>query len=227
MAFKVLLVFPVLLVLRAPLERTVTREKLVDLDRKEAKETRVNLVHLAQVVFRVWSELLVQLAVTARLDQEDSRACLAKKETKDPEDSPVYQDPSGCRVCQAPPVRRERTETWGRWVHQVLLVQEALRVPAEPVVHKALLVALVQWEELVRREKPVRLATRDHLESLVSEAPEERPVRREKPAHLELPDPPVAADPLEMTVPRVTLVLSASQETLVPLVSLVLLVLMV
>lgn len=39
---KVLLVSLVRLVLRAPLERTVTREKSADLARKEAKETRVN-----------------------------------------------------------------------------------------------------------------------------------------------------------------------------------------
>lgn len=53
MAFKVLLVFLVQLVLRVPQEKTVTREKLADLDRREAKETRVNLDHQAQVVFRV------------------------------------------------------------------------------------------------------------------------------------------------------------------------------
>lgn len=227
MAFKVLLVFLVPLVLRVPLERTVTREKLADLDRREAKETRVNLVHQAQAVFRVWSELLVQLAVMESLDQEDSRVCLARKETKDPEDSPVCQDPSDCRVCQALPVRRERMETSERWVHLVLLAPEVLRVTAEPAVHKVLPVALVEWEVLVRREKLVRLATRDHMESLVSQAPEERLARREKPAHPELLDPPVVADPLEMTVPRVTLVLSASQETLVPPVSPVLLALTV
>lgn len=227
MAFKVMLVFLVLPVLRVPLERTVTREKLADPDRREAKETTGNLVHQAQAVFRVWSELLVQLAVMVSLDQEDSRVCLDRKETREPEDSPVYQDPSDSRDCPALLVRRERMETLEQWVHMVLLAPEALRVQAEPMVLKVLLVVLVQWEVLVRREKAVKLATQDHMESLVSEDPEENLVRREKLAHLELLDPPVPADPLEMTVPRVTLVLSASQETLVPLESLVLLVLTV
>ena len=227
MAFKVPLVFPAQVVLKVPLERTVTREKLVDLDRREAKETRENWVHQVQVVFRVWSELLVRLAATASLDREDSRVCLARKETKDLEDSQVYQDQSGCRVCPALPVRRERMETSERWVHLVLQAPEVLKVPAEPMVHKVLPVVSVQWEVSVRREKPERLETQDHLESLVLGAPEERPVRRENLALQELLDPPVPADPLEMMVPRVTLVLSDSQETQVPLVSLVLLVLTV
>lgn len=110
MAFKVLLVFLVRPVLRVPLERMVTREKLVDLARREAKETRVNLVHQVQAVSRVWLELLVQLAVMVSLDQEVSRVCLARKEMKDPEVSLVYQDPLDCRVCLALQVRRGRME---------------------------------------------------------------------------------------------------------------------
>lgn len=51
-AFKVQSVFLVLLDPRDPLERTVTREKSVDRDRREAKETRANLVHQVQAVFR-------------------------------------------------------------------------------------------------------------------------------------------------------------------------------
>lgn len=141
MAFKVQWVFLVQLVHRVPLERTVTREKLADLDRREAKETRVNSVHQAQVVCRVWLELLVQLAAMARPGQEDSRVCLARKVTKDPEGSRVCQDPSDCRVCPALLARRERTETSGRWVHLVLLAPEVHRVPAEPMVHKVLLEA--------------------------------------------------------------------------------------
>lgn len=227
MASKVLLVFLVLQVLRVPQERTETREKLVDLDRRAAKETTVNLVHQAQVVFRVWSELLVQLAPMASPVREDSRVCSARKETKDPEDSPVYRDPLVCKGCPVLLVRRERTEMWDRWVHMVLLAPEVLRVQAEPVVLKVLLVVSVQWAVLVRREKMVKLATQDHPESLVSEDPEERLGRREKPAHLELLDPLVPADPLETTVPRATPVLLASQETMVPLESLVRLVLTV
>lgn len=227
MEFKVPLVFLVQLVLRVPLERTVTREKSADLDRRGAKETRVNLVHQVQVVFRVLLVLLVQLAAMVNLDLEDSRVCLARKETKDHEDSLDYQDPSDCRVCPAPLVRKERMEMLEQWVHLVLLAPEVLRVLAELMVHKVLLVALVQWEVLVRREKLVKLATQDHLESLVSEAPKERLERRERLALPELLDLLEAEGPLEMTVPRVTLALLASQEIRVPLVSLALLVLMV
>lgn len=36
-------------------------------------------------------------AVMVSLDQEDSRACLARKEMKGQEVSPGYQDPSDCR----------------------------------------------------------------------------------------------------------------------------------
>lgn len=172
-------------------------------------------------------ELLVQRAVMVSLDPEDSRVCLDRKETKDLEDSPVFLDPLGCRGCLDLLVRKERMETSEQWVHLVLLVPEVLKVLVEPVEPKVLLVVSVQWEVSVRREKLERLATQDRLESLVSEAPEERLVRREKPAHQGLLDHPAVADPLEMTVPRVTLVLLASQEILAHLVSLVLLALMV
>lgn len=227
MAFRVLLVFLVPPALRGPPERTVTREKLVDPDRREAKETTVNWVHQAQPVFRVCSELLVQLAAMVSLDPGDSRVCSARKETKDPEDSPVFQDPSDCRVCPALLVRRERTETLEQWVHMVLLAPEVLRAPAEPMVLKVLPVVSVQWEVLVRREKTVNLATQDQLESLVSEVSVERMERRENPAPPELLDQPVPAGPLETTAPRATPVLSDSQETPVPLERPVLLVLTV
>lgn len=171
--------------------------------------------------------LLVQLARTERLDRGDSRACLARRETKVPGDSPASQDPSDCRVCLDPPARRERTETSEPWVHLVLLDPEVLRVLAAPAVHKVHQGVLVQREQSVRREKMVKLETRVQVESLVFQASEARRVRREILAHLELLDPPVPEDPLEMTVQRVTLVPSASRETQVHLVSLVLLVLMV
>ncbi|CAG5896467.1 unnamed protein product [Menidia menidia] len=219
------------------LEKRGHLEKLADLDRREAKETRVNLVPQAQVVSRVWLALPVQLAAMVSQGQEDSRVCSARKEMKDPEDSRGYLDPSDCRqvltksvankVCQALLVRKERMEMWEQWVHLVLPAPEVLRVPAELMVHKVLLEVSVQWGVLVRREKTVKLATQDHLESLALEAFEERLVKREKLAPPELLDHPVAEDHLEMMVQRVTLVLLDSQETLVPLVSLVLLVLQV
>lgn len=200
---------------------------MVDLDRREARETRVNWVHLAQLVSRVWLELPVQLAAMVNRGQEDSRACLARKEMKDPEDFQGCQDPSDCRACPALLVRRERMEMSDQWVHQVLQVPEVHRAPAELMVHKVPLVALVQWEVLVRREKLVRLVTQDHQENLAFKALEVRLVRREKLAHPVLLDPLVAEDPPEMTVPRETLDLLASRETQDPLESLVLGVLMV
>lgn len=227
MAFRVPSVFLVQPVLRAPPERMEIREKSADPDRKEAKETRVNWVHQAQAVFRVSSEHLVQRAAMVSLDPEDNRVCLDRKETKDPEDSPAFLDPSGCRGCLDLLVRKERMETSAQWVHLVLLAPEVLKVLVEPVEPKVLLVVSVQWEVSVRREKLERLATLDRLESLVSEVAEERLGRREKPVHPGLPDHLAAADPLEMMVPRVTLVLLASPETLAPLVSLVLVALMV
>ncbi|MEQ2184451.1 hypothetical protein GOODEAATRI_008132, partial [Goodea atripinnis] len=166
-------------------------------------------------------------ALMVRLGQEDSRACLARKEMKDPEDFQGCRDPSDCRVCPALLVRRERMEMSDQWVHQVLPVPEVHRAPVDLMVHKVPLEVLVQWEVLVRREKQVKPVTRDHLESLVFKAFEERLVRKEKPAHLELLDPLVDEDPPETMVPRETQDLSASPETLVPLESLVLGVLMV
>lgn len=110
MVFKVPWVCPVQLVLKVPLERMVTREKSAGPDRREAKETRVNLVLQVPPVFRVYSELLVQLAATVSPDPEDSRGCLDRKVTKDPEDSQVFQDPSDSRVCPGLLVRRGRME---------------------------------------------------------------------------------------------------------------------
>lgn len=50
----------------------------------------------------------------------------------------------------------------------------------------------------------------DKCDVFLLRAPEERLVRRENLAHPELLDPPVPADPLEMTVPRVTLYVSST-----------------
>lgn len=212
-AFKVRSVFLVQRVHRVPPERMVTREKLEDLDRREAKETRVNLVLQVRVVSRVWSELPVRLAATESLAPEDSRGCLARRETKAPGDSQVFQDPSDSRACRAPPVRRERTETWALWVHLVLLVPEVLRVPVEPTDPKVRLEVSVRWEASVRREKTARLETQDPRESPAAKALKERPARRAKRAPPERPDPPEPEGLPETTAPRVTLVPSASQET--------------
>lgn len=39
-------------------------------------------------------------AVMVKLDREDSRVCLVRKEMKDQEDSQVYPDPLDCRYSQ-------------------------------------------------------------------------------------------------------------------------------
>lgn len=134
-ASKVQLVFPVRPDPRVHLERTETREKLVNQDKREARQTRENKVLLVQPVSRVWSERQVQPVVMVRRDLEVSKACLARREMKAPEDSPVYLDPSDCRDYQALQVRRERMVTSAQWVHLVLQAPEAPRVPVEPMVH--------------------------------------------------------------------------------------------
>lgn len=153
--------------LRDPLERTVTRERLVNRDRREAKETRVNTVLLVQVVFRVQLELLVLLVVMESRAPGVSRECSGRREMKDPEDSQDFQDHLDCRDYQDPRARRERPVTWVLWVRRVLPDREALRGPVELMELKALLVVSVLWEEMEKRVRRARQATRDLLESLV------------------------------------------------------------
>lgn len=203
---KVQLVFLALQVPRGPLERTETRERLVSLARKEAKQTRENRDLLVQEVFKVSSELLVLLVLMVSQDPGVSRVCLARRETKDPEDSLGYLGPLDCRACLVHQERRERMGTSAQWVRLVLQVPEVPRVLAELTVPKALLVEWVLWEVMEKRERVVKPATRDHLESPVVEAPEERQGRRESQDHLELLDLQGPADLEETTAPKATLV---------------------
>ncbi|XP_064847909.1 uncharacterized protein LOC135558086 [Oncorhynchus masou masou] len=105
-------------------------------------------------------------------------------------------------------------------VHLVLQVPEVPRVLVELTVPKALLVEWVLWEVMEKRERAVKPATRDHLESPVEEAPEERQGRRESQDHLELPDLQGPVDLEETMAPKATPDPLASLETLVPLESL-------
>jgi len=219
MASKALLVYLVLQALKAHPERTATRVRSVNLDRREAKQTRVNRDLQVRLVFRALSEPPVQLAAMVSQDPEVSRACLARRETRGHEVSPACPDPSDCRGCPAHQARRERTVTWAPWVLPVPQAPEALRAPVELMVHKDPPVVLVLREATERREKMARLATPDHLASPEPEASEERTARRENQDRREQPGPPEHEDQAEMTVPRVTLALSASPETLAPLVN--------
>lgn len=208
---KVLLVSLVPRALRAHLERTVTRARSESRARREAKPTRENEVPQAKLVSRECLELPALRAAMVRLGPEVSKACLARREMKDPEASLVYLDPLDCRDCLALRVRRVRTVTWVPWVHLVHPVREAPRAPAEQTVLKDLLAVLVQWVPMERREKMVKLVTQGPQERPAQRVPEEKPGRKASLVPPERLAPLAPADPRETTAPR---------ETPVPLVSL-------
>lgn len=209
--------------LRVHLERMVTRERSESPDRREAKPTKENRVLLVRPVSKVPSVPQVLPELMESQVPEVSRVCSGRRETKAPEVSPVLLVPSGCRVFLDPLVRRERMATSVQWVLLVHLVPEVLRVPVELMVLKVLLAVWGRWDPWVRRVNKVRLETQDLPESLELGDPKARGVRREKPALPEPLVPLVLRDPPEMTVQRVTPVLSASLEILALLESLVLL----
>lgn len=181
--------------------------------RKEAKPTKESRVLLVQLVSKALLVLLVLLELMESLVPGVNRVCSDRREMKVPEVSLDPPVPSVCRVCLDPLVRRERTVTWDRWVLLVHLAQGVLRVPVELMVRKVLQAASVRWDLLARRVNKVRLETRDPLESLELGDLKARGERRARPDPLELPDLLVLKDPPEMTVQRVTLVLSDSLET--------------
>lgn len=225
-ASKALLVYLVPLALKAHPERTATRVRLENLDKREARQTRVNRDLQVQPVYRALSELPVQLAVMVSRDPEVSRVCLARRETRAREVSPDCLDPSDCRGCPAHQARRERTVTLAPWVLPAPRVPEALKVPAELTVHKDPLVVLALREATERRERTARLATPDRLVRADPRAVEARPERRENQDRREQPGPPGHEGQGETMAPRVTLVPSASPETPAPLENPALLALM-
>lgn len=201
-------------------ERMGTRERLVNRVRKEGKEIRGNMVLRVRVVFRVQSELRVLLAVMVSRAPGVSRECSDRREMKDPEDSLDFRDRSACRDYQDPRARRERPVTSVPWVRRVLPDREALRGPVELMELKALLVVSVLWEEMEKRVRRARLATRDLLESLVLGVLKVKLGIRERQDHPELPDPLEAEDHPEMMVQKETRDPLVSLEIRVHLVSL-------
>lgn len=214
MASKAQSVYLVLPGRRVPPGRTVTRERLENQVRREAKPTRENRVPLAQPVFRVPLELLDPLGETVSLVHEVSRVCSDRRATKEPEVSPDLLVPSACRDFLGPQARRVRTATSVPWAPLVHQAPEAPRVPAELMVHKVRPAVWGAWEAWVRRARTERQETPDHLESLALEDPKEREERRERLGHPEPQDHLERRDPLEMMGPRVTLDLLVSLETL-------------
>lgn len=208
---------------RDPLERTVTRERLESLDRKEAKLTRENRVHPAQLVSKVPSAPRVQLELMANRVPEDSRACSARRETRVRGDSPGRRDPSVYRVFLALQVKRERTVMLALWARLAPQVPEVPKVRAELTVHKDPLVVWAVWGLSGRRVSKEKPATQDQRESLESEDPKVREEIRARRGHQGPLDPRVLKDPPETTAPRATLDLLDSLETLVLLEKLVLL----
>jgi len=213
--------------LKDPQERTVTRERLESLVRREAKQTRESRVLQVQLVSRVLSVLRVQREATVSPDLGVSRGCLARRETKVREVSLDPPDPSACRVFLDLQARRERTVTLVRWVPLVRPAPEVPRVLVELTVHKGRPVEWEPWEEWVRRGRMARLETLDHLESPALEVLKESEGIRESQGRLDLLAPPEPRGPLERTGPRATLVQLVSLGTRDPPESLVLLVPMV
>ncbi|KAG7216742.1 hypothetical protein INR49_021125 [Caranx melampygus] len=166
------------------------------------------------------------LELMESLVPEVSRVCSDRREMKVPEVSLDLLVPSVCRGFLDPLVKRERTVMSAPWALLVPLVPEVLRVQVELMVHKVLQAVWAPWDLWVRRVNKVRPETQDPLESLALGDPKGREERKERLDPQELLDPLVPKDPLEMTVQRVTPVLSDSLEILVLLESQVLLALM-
>ncbi|KAK0134735.1 Collagen alpha-1(XI) chain [Merluccius polli] len=206
---------------RDPLERTVTRERLESLDRKEVKPTRENRVHPAQLVSKVPSVPRVQLEQMESQVPEDSRACLDRRETRVQGDSPDPQDPLVYRGFLDLQVRRGRTVTLALWARLAPLVPEVPKVQAELTVHKDLLGVWAVWGLSVRRVSKEKPATRDQLGSLESEDPKVRGEIRERLDHQGLLDLRVLKDHQETTVPRATLARTEDPERRERMVNLV------
>lgn len=113
-------------------ERMETRESWENQARKEAKETKENMVHQVPPVLRVPLGLQVQLAQMVSPVPGVSRVCSARRETKGPEGSPDLPAPSGCRACRVHLARKEKLEMLVKWVHPVLLVPGVPQGPREP-----------------------------------------------------------------------------------------------
>lgn len=227
MASRVQWVFLGLPGLWDPLERMETRERSASLDRREAKERKANMVHLALLDPKAPSDSLVHLELMESLVPEVSRVCLARRETKDPEASPDPLDPSACRDCQGLLVRRERLVMLVRWDPLVLQDPEAPPDPREQMGPKGPQVASATLALSERRETPVRLENPDCRETLDLRVQEVIVERRVNLVPLALVGLLVPKVPLEMTVLKEVLVQVVSLATPVLLVSLVLLVWMV
>lgn len=202
-------------------ERTETRERLESQARKEARVTKENMVHLVPPALKDLLEHPVLLVQMVSLVPEVSRVCLARRETKDREDSPDPQAQSGCRACLDHPVRKVKLETLGKWVHPVPQVPEAPQDPLEPTALRDLLVASETLVLSVKREMLVKQENRVFREKMAHQVQEENEERRESPVRLVQLDLLALRVPLEMMVPKEALVQVDSPVTLVPLESLV------
>lgn len=100
------------------LEKTEIRVKLVNMDKKEAKATRENMVPLGHPVLLVLLDSQVLRALMESLAHVDSREFLEQKEMKAPEVSQVLQDPLDYRGCLVHLERRVKPATLALWAHQ-------------------------------------------------------------------------------------------------------------
>lgn len=204
-------------------ERTETRESSESPARREAKATKESTARQVPLALKDPSEHLVLPEQMVSPVPEVSRVFSDRRETKGPEDSPDLQAQSGCRACLDLLVRKVKLETLVKWVHLVLLVQEAPQDPLEPM---ALRDPLAVSETLVLLEKRETLARLESLvlrEKLAHRVQEAREEKRESQGLLVLLDPRDLRGPLEMMAPKEALVQVDFPVTLVPLESPVLL----
>lgn len=202
-------------------ERMETRESSESQARKEARVTKENMVHPVPLALKDLSELPVLPVQMVSLVPEVSRVCLARRETKDPEDSLDLLAQLGCRVCLDHLVRKAKPETLDKWVHLAPLVPEAPQGPQELMAHRdhlavsEILVLLEKRETLVKQESPV---FREKLAHQVQEESEEKRESLVRLVQLDLLAPRV---PPEMTVLKAAQVQVVSLETPALLESLV------
>ncbi|KAF1377753.1 hypothetical protein PFLUV_G00204020 [Perca fluviatilis] len=199
------------------LERTETRESLESQARKEARGTKESMAHLVPPALKDLLEHPVLLVQMVSLVPEGSRVCLARREMKDPEDSPDLQGQLGCRACLVHLVRKVKLETLVKWVHPAPLVPEAPQDPQEQMALRGLPVALETLVLLEKRAMLVKQESPVFREKLAHQVQEESEEKRESPVRLVQLALPALKVPLEMMVPK------AAQGRVVSLVTLALL----
>lgn len=127
---------PARLALWAPLEKMEIRERSGSRDRRGARGTKENRVHLGLRVLKAPSDSQAPQELMASQGLEASRAFLGRKVMKVHEVFLGPLDPWDCRVCRDLQERRARRGTWVRWALQVPLAPEDPLELQVPMGHK-------------------------------------------------------------------------------------------